>query len=397
MHHTLRSNSISVLGLALLGLAGIFLISYAHFEPQPRVKITVFIHGTVGGPLNFLSSSQCSQEFDPECATARAVRYVRNHELMHYDNILGAEGLHEFVKDELPLWHAARHLIPAYDDLAQTVECERKKRHYYTFGWSGYLHHGARRAAAYELYNSLCDRRDEIRTRYGVDPEVELIGYSHGGNVGLWLASAEDFYKRGLTVNTLVMLAAPMQKEMAQAIESPLFTTIVLLSSQGDGIQTRDYFSNKEGRSYARMADIADIKKITSENKNMRRHDLWCALNDDLYGVTHINMWLAGRSGILFEWMDPLPFFMAVPMVLRALEGCPATTEAVCALCDCNNGCVVTIDGTACSAETARELREKLTAWALQMREQWRLADDTSRNVTFNRKNWNLLKRFIWG
>lgn len=400
--HSFNLNSKTVLGLVLIGLAGVLFGSYAHIRhvSPPTVKMTVFIHGTVGGPLNFLGSSQCSEAFDPECYNARAVALLRNHELIAYDQIVGAHGLHAFKENELPAWHAAGYLIPAYHDIAALVETNEAIRHSYVFGWSGYLHHGARRVAAYELYQSLCAQRDELRDRYGVDPEITIIGYSHGGNVGLWLARAEEEHQRGLSVHQLVMFGTPMHKEMAPFIASNTFTNVVIFSSQGDKIQTRDYFSNRERKSYARMADIADIKKITEENKNIRRTDVHCLIGTDPYHITHINMWLAGRSNAIFDWMNPLPLFIMTPLLLHGIAQHNHTTELTCALLELNDGCAVAVNGV-CDATASlyspRELRERLSALSQRMLTEWKCKDDTSRDFIFNRKNWQMLTSIIWG
>ena len=392
-----KSKFINLLGLVLLGLAGLFLVASTFKGPQPKVKVTVFVHGTVGCSLNIFNPTQCkSENFDDQLLSARLVKKYRNHELMCYDQILGAEGLHEISSATLPQWHAAHHLIPAYDEVAGCIDAKADIQKYLIFGWSGFLNHGARRKAGFELYNSLADYCDQIRYTYGVDPELDLITHSHGGNVALWLAEAEKECKRNLKIDVLVMFGTPMQTEMACAIQSDVFRTMVMIYSRGDSVQQRDYFSTK-GKSYRRMVDIADLAQLKQEKPHLYRCDLACIVNKDRKRITHTNMWMSGRSNSVFYWMEPVPLMVITPVILQILQHNPCPIHAEIYLSDKNDGCLVMINEfSGDKYYDTHVLRSTLVAWAQHMRDGWQLSQDKSHHPFFNRKNWDVFKQIVW-
>lgn len=374
--------------------------------PVKTMRITVFIHGTVGSSFNILNPWQCcSEKFNDNSLSSRTVKRFRSYDGMNYDQILGSQGLTEFCEQDLPVWHAARYVIPAYDACVRSVKNEIDLQKYLVFGWSGFLHNGARKDAGYELYHALCDYRDHMVARYNIDPEIEIVAHSHGGNVALWLAQAEKEFKRGLRVKALVMLGTPMQKEMISGLESEIFRTIVLCYSQGDGVQQRDYFSTKGRKSYQHMADIVDIKGLVQKNPHLRRHDVACIANNNDRHVTHTNMWMAGRSNPVLDGLDPLPLVVFMPALVWLLdqhvggcthefyiadsgEGCDIGLHQQNLLCHACKNCVF-FDG--------KVLRKQLCVWSEKMKAEWQVADDKSRHVLFNRKNFRALKHAIWG
>lgn len=391
----------SVLCLALGLQRGLKLV-----RPAKKVKVTVFIHGTVGGFLNVFSLKQYSSEnFNNTSLSARAVKKIRTIELMNYDQIFGDLGLHEFCAADTPAWHAARHVIPAYEDVAQCVGRSGDITKDLIFGWSGFLHHGARKEAGYDLYKTLCDYRDGLIAQYHVNPEITIIGHSHGGNVGLWLAQAEKEYKRGLQINSLIMLGSPMQKEMAPCIESAVFKAIVLCHSDGDGIQRIDYISNKEGRSYQRMSDVADIAAVVKKNPALRRHDVACMINNSAHSITHINMWLVARSTPVLQAFDVVPLVVYLPALMACLDQHPEQCSVEWHMAATDDSCDVSLHPRNllcqscknCDKYDGKALHTTLCRWSDTIESTWRLPGDNSRHVLFNKKNVRALKQMIWG
>ena len=394
---------VSCAGLVCLGV-GLKLGWSRLTKPVQKVRITVFIHGTIGGALNIFNTQQyASEKFNNASATARAVKKIRSVELLNYDQIFGALGLHEFNAAETPVWYAARHVIPAYEDVAQCVGRSSDVTKDLIFGWTGFLHHGARKEAGYELYTALCDYRDRMRAKYGVDPDITVIGHSHGGNVGLWLAQAEKEGKRGLQVDSLIMLGSPMQKEMACCIESPLFRTIVLCHSDGDAIQRIDYISNKERKSHQRMSDVADIKAFIQQNPALRRHDVACMINNSARHITHINMWLVGRSTPVLKAFDVVPLVVYLPALMNCLDQHPHESSVEWYMQDSGESCVVSLHPKNLLCQTCKDsacidgtaLHGTVSGWDTMMKSQWQLPDDKSRHVLFNKKNVRALKNLV--
>lgn len=376
-----------------------------HNEP-PKVRVTVFIHGTVGTSFNVLNPWKCSSEtFDKNCLSARTVKRFRSFDGMNYDQIFGPHGLTEFNAPDLPVWYASRYVIPAYQVCSECVGVDIDIYKHALFGWTGFLHNGARKEAGYELYQALCDYRDSLVMQYNIDPEIDIVAHSHGGNVALWLAQAEKEYKRGLLINTLIMLGTPMQKEMTLSIASPLFRTMVLCYSQGDSIQQRDYFSAKEGKSYQQMAHIANIADIIAQNPSLRRHDVACIVNNNDQRITHTNMWLAGRSNPVLDDLDPLPLVVFMPALVWCLDQHPKDVAHELFISDSGDSCNVALHPGHLICHTCKNselldgkaLRKRLCVWSHKMRAEWQASDDTSRHVFFNRKNIQALKHAIWG
>lgn len=392
--------------LIFLGFLWGHKLPLSQHHPKKTIRVTVFIHGTVGSSLNVLNPWQCSSEkFNKECLSARTLKRLRSFEGMNYDQIFGAHGLTEFNVDEVPAWYASRYVIPTYEACARCVGTEADVYKHALFGWTGFLHNGARKEAGYELYQALCDYRDALVAQYNSDPEIDIVAHSHGGNVALWVAQAEKEYKRGLRINVVVMLGTPMQKEMIACIESPVFKTLVLCYSQGDGIQRRDYFSTKGGKSYQRMADIVDLGKVLGGNFALRRHDVACMVNNSDQQITHTNMWLAGRSNPVLDSLDPLPLVVFMPALVRCLDQHPKSLAHDLYIVDSGDSCDVSLHPGNLVCHTCKNyevydgksLRKQLCVWSEKMKSEWQSEDDTSRHVFFNRKNIQALKHAIWG
>lgn len=121
----------------------------------------------------------------------------------------------------------------------------QQRRCYYTFGWKGILHIYTRYEAAKVLYKQLLQELDRLKS-LGVDnPKIRIITFSHGGNVALNLAAVQrdvpEFYKRPLTIDNLIMFAAPVQKATADLTRSRIFKKIYHFYSANDQVQTMDF------------------------------------------------------------------------------------------------------------------------------------------------------------
>lgn len=102
----------------------------------------------------------------------------------------------------------------------------------YTFGWSGLLKHTARLEAAQDLYTCL----DTLRQKHPKAP-ITLITHSHGGNVALCLPQVAH---SAFQIHQLILLACPVQKETAQAVDSNLFNEVYSFHSHHDLLQVAD-------------------------------------------------------------------------------------------------------------------------------------------------------------
>jgi hypothetical protein len=394
------------------------------FQKKPTVHVTVFIHGTVGSTLNIFNPWRlATEEANTRHWSVRTVKKYRNQSIMQYDQILGQEGFYEFCTDEkikndgqesdaimrrttyqisTEPWHAATHVIPAYCACARYAEASADIEKYIIFGWSGLLHARARQDAGFILYDELCNYVEKLKSEYEVEPKITLVTHSHGGNVALWLAAAEEKFKRGLSIDFLCMYGAPMHKEMGQYIESPVFKTMVLFHSQGDGIQLRDYFSTKSKKSYQCMSDVANCKACVQQNPGCKRYDVCCVVNGNFKRVTHTNMWMVGRSTPVLDCMDPLPLFVLTPLLISSFEhgALPTFCEAHF-VCNSDGFSIKFYDPhTSKLVYEPYKNNDSLTLllqdWAKKMQKEWQLPDDRGRHPLFNRKNYKAFKNMLF-
>lgn len=107
----------------------------------------------------------------------------------------------------------------------------------YLFGWSGRLSAHERYWAALILYQKLSALQQIYKQKFGVDPIIRLVTHSHGGNVALNLARIHALRKDSLIIDSLVLLACPVQHETKELVKSHLFKKIYALYSSLDMVQ----------------------------------------------------------------------------------------------------------------------------------------------------------------
>lgn len=112
--------------------------------------------------------------------------------------------------------------------------------HFYTFGWSGDLSFKARQAAGATLYQDLVSFVYDFKQVHGVKPLLRLITHSHGGNVALNLAQAQEEQHKDLVIDELVLLACPVQEKTCHLVQSQLFKKVYSCYSSLDLLQVID-------------------------------------------------------------------------------------------------------------------------------------------------------------
>lgn len=130
---------------------------------------------------------------------------------------------------------------------------------FYFFGWPGKLHAIERKMAAEKLYNELAALIKKYKEKYGVEPVIRIIAHSHGGNLVLYMAKIKTNHAP-LAIDSLILLACPVQDKTMNLINSPMFKRIYSLYSSLDIIQilapqlfrrrTTDISTNKRKRHY---------------------------------------------------------------------------------------------------------------------------------------------------
>jgi hypothetical protein len=107
----------------------------------------------------------------------------------------------------------------------------------YLFGWSGKLSVRERYWVALILYQNLCALSDSYKAKHGVVPTINLVTHSHGGNVALNLARIHKMRNAELAIDTLVLLACPVQSETKDLAGNPFFKKTYVFYSALDMIQ----------------------------------------------------------------------------------------------------------------------------------------------------------------
>lgn len=132
----------------------------------------------------------------------------------------------------------------------------------YLFGWDGQLKGESRKNAAAQLSKIL----QQLKMDNPVS-KLQLITHSHGGNVVLSLAQYPDTP----TIDTVILLACPVQQETAHYVSHPLFKSIYSIHSHGDLLQIIDpqgitrLIDQIKQYGFTVLADIAHLGPLFSE------------------------------------------------------------------------------------------------------------------------------------
>jgi len=145
----------------------------------------------------------------------------------------GPKGLHPVIDiDEKYYVRTIGMILNSVDPKEYPLE------NFYSFVWSGQLDARKRHKEAHALYSQIMDRIVKpYEKAYGVPPIIRIITHSHGGNVALQLARVGHKKSHGFTVDQLILLACPVQKETSKYISDPMFKQVFNIHSHDDMIQ----------------------------------------------------------------------------------------------------------------------------------------------------------------
>lgn len=131
---------------------------------------------------------------------------------------------------------------PGY--IAQAISQQDPQRFpldtFYFFGWSGKLCNHERLHAAEVLYTELQTLIEEYIQYYGTYPVITIMCHSHGGNIALYLAyinHIKSCNNHPLFIDSLVLLACPVQRCTLPFIYDSIFGSLYALYSSLDVIQ----------------------------------------------------------------------------------------------------------------------------------------------------------------
>jgi len=324
--------------LALISLS-ILLFSRIQLPTNKKTRhITVFIHGTFMPGLAFLNPFKTyNQTIDNNDRYYKCLKKLRLDPILYQDAIMLEEGLQkidstilsQYCQFNLMPAHSkkgAYQAIGAYDMIHKYINKTSLNNHeYYTFGFSGILSDQYRKEAGHDLYKELYkivkkNSKDNYKTI------INLCSYSHGGNVSLYLAQAEDYYKKNIKVDKLILYGTPIQKETALFVEHKIFKNVYSFYSQADGVQHNDSFSTSSSQSFK------TFKEFYANNNcdNTKVIDIRLLAQDDPAIFGHFNFWYFNRYenwpnkskeiDEVYTSLNPLPIAILTPIFIYLIN-----------------------------------------------------------------------------
>lgn len=316
---------------------------------EKNALMTIFIHGTLHPPQMSLSNiiAIIKDQID-NTLYERAAFYLRRDPRYFQGQAMQELGLKRINTSLLAPASTARTVAQLYD--VQLLHLEKKHRQhlYYTFGWHGLLSDSRRYEESENLYKTLVLELNLLKAQ-GIYPVVQIIAYSHGGNVALYLPRARDNNvlkeQEPLIVDQLITIATPIQTLTDHLVSDPLFKEVIHLYSTEDLVQVAD-FASSGGRfpqhhfmprktftvpSKIKQVRVRLTKKIQKLSRNFSTTEPYLVLEHDKVKLIHkdpkhTEMWSFGWAAYWYREsfpLNPLPVMSLVPTILHSLEHAP--------------------------------------------------------------------------
>ncbi len=336
----LISRTIKLVCWHLLILFGCF----GHAHKLEQKEVIIFVHGTVFPALAFLSAHKTyAQALDSDDWYIQTLTRLRKDPSLFEDSILLEEGIQQIPHHYIESYHkqslapgqskiGAYQAIGAYDSLKRLCEKTAEgyaKPDYYTFGFLGALSDRHRKEAGSDLYGALRNLKVNYHA-HGYEPIFTIIGYSHGGNVVLYLASAYEQEKYDITVHNVFLIATPIARETIHFAKCVLFKNIISLFSEGDTFQLRDVYSTLSGENVRALSHALDTKAVMkTSGKTIVDVSLMAADDPQAFGHScfwYFNQygtslpWSGNTSQIIFDALSPLPLVILLPVIQKMLD-----------------------------------------------------------------------------
>ena len=214
-------------------------------QSKKNAQMIVFIHGSMQPAAWYISDLiKVIRNQLEKSIYLKTAQYLRQDPYFHHYQAMQAEGL-------LPInMHDEKN---ASTIIARMCEAQfewlenNTPRLYYTFGWTGIINVFKRYQDAQKLYAALTSELEKLN-KQGIYPTIQLVCYSHGGNVALNLAAVKDDNpeKNRLTIDELIMFGTPIQRVTDYLTIDSMFKKIYHFYSFNDSVQTLDFTSPKQ-------------------------------------------------------------------------------------------------------------------------------------------------------
>lgn len=273
--------------------------------------ITIFVHGTINPPEWSLSTCvKLWRDTISDGAHAQVVKAIRSNPFFFLSGPIQELGLHHISIPGNASYtiaqchhHIYQHFSPSDQD-------------FYTFGWCGLLSEKSRRAAAQKLHNDL----SHLITLSHPHTKIRLIGYSHGGNICLYLADSHSINQ--FFIDQLILMATPVQRSTDHLVHSPMFKNIYHFYSPYDHTQTSD--ASLKGQLFARRTFRPRKRHPLPRNLKQIRvhlHSIQNELTQEI-PISHTTFWH-------FEWARAKPTQHSPLYPLSLVSISPLLTHAV--------------------------------------------------------------------
>jgi hypothetical protein len=221
----------------------LFFISIRGAVEPAELWVTVFLHGTVGlrGNLTFSTFIRLIRDDIEHTNYKKVVDRIRQDPFFFLAQPMQELGLIKIDFQEMTSSALFARVIDK-----TLPEQESVGDLYYTFGWSGLLSPTERCKDAEIFYKALYQERTALREKYPTAQiRFRLICYSHGGSVGLNLATVkyEKYQEDPLSIDELILVGTPIQHETDFLIFDPIFKKVYHIYSKKDYVQKLDCFS----------------------------------------------------------------------------------------------------------------------------------------------------------
>jgi hypothetical protein len=289
--------------------------SIQSIHQKTKHQLLVFVHGTILPVPSFECFGASLHDFLAKGRTLKKSWYqlyldnLKQNSLFKYQPS-GPEGL--CLINEINCTFTAQITQAIFSDLYEKLY-PNTKLHCYVFGWNGRLSHKKRIRAAQILYQQIMQEYQKY------NPEtcsIELIGHSHGGNVILALALAEELYKQNIIIEKTILLGTPMQSETQPFLTSPIFKKVYSLYSHGDCIQKIDILSTNDDYSQRRFSMVQNTKTAAKLTE--------IELEVGAFKPGHSDLWLYnGKRNPVYNKklpINPFPVLVFLPEIIKNLE-----------------------------------------------------------------------------
>jgi hypothetical protein len=321
-------------------------------QKQDGTWLTIFVHGSITPllrPPGPLLMTRLIMDRLEGTRYLRATNIIRRDHFFMQDQPMQKVGLHKIDKNSSSS-NPATIIARIFDTLDARIHGRNPEKNlYYTYGWSGIVGWKIRYNGTKQFYKDLSEKIQELNTQ-GIFPKIRIIGFCHGGSLGLNLALIRknenpDFI---FDVDELITIGMPINRTMNLPLHDPMFKKVYNIYSHNDIIQRLDLLA-PGGLFSRRMFTPQKKKKLPQKLKQIRikimqnrpTKKTWPTDKDPRKQFDKPNI-LSGKSKLLkdvspehleqwfFGWTDrgyrrtfplyPLPLVSIVPVIIDKID-----------------------------------------------------------------------------